>query len=279
MKDIAPAVAYALFVWWFTTGLVFLLVLRKRRTVRLSLAGAAILFPVFLCALAISSAQTGFIAVYVAFSSAVLLWGTQEVGFLSGLLAGPRPLACPSQAQGFARARYAIQAILYHEVALIVSGLAIVAATWHAANQFGVLTFLVLYVMRVSAKLNLFLGVPVLNDEIMPAELAHLRSYFRRAPVNGFFPVAMLLAILLMAGFVIAAAQPDASRATTAGYVLVTTLMALAIVEHLFMLVQLPIGHLWRWSTRRRGDEGAALDARRDAPLERRAEQAVPVGS
>jgi putative photosynthetic complex assembly protein 2 len=265
MKDIAPAIAYALFVWWFTTGLVFISVLRKRATARLSLIGAAILFPVSLCALAISAAHTGLAAVYVAFSASVVLWGTQEVGFLTGFLTGPRPLACPPGATGLARASYAIKAILYHEVALIVSGLAVVAVTWHGANQFGALTFLVLYVMRVSAKLNLFLGVPVLNDEIMPADIVHLRSYFRRGPVNAFFPIAMLLSVLMMVFFIDAAGDPDASFPSETGYTLVAALTALAILEHVFMLVQLPVEKLWRWSTRLRGDGSG--ESRPDKPI------------
>ena len=268
MKDVAPAVAYALFVWWFTTGLVFIMVLRRRNVVRLSLVAAAIIFPISLCLLAISGQQVGLLSVYVAFSASVVLWGTQEVGFLTGFLTGPRPLACPPGATGLARASYAIQAILYHEIALIASGLAVVAVTWHAANPFGALTFLVLYVMRVSAKLNLFLGVPVLNDEIMPADIVHLQSYFRRGYVNSFFPIAVLMSVLMMVGFVDAALAPDASYATETGYVLVATLTALAILEHVFMLVQLPIGQLWRWSTRWRGDRVVAIDARPDGPPE-----------
>ena len=105
--------------------------------------------------------------------------------------------------------------------------------------------------MRVSAKLNLFLGVPVLNDEVMPDKIAHLRSYFRRGPVNPFFPLSVLVAVLMMVGFVDAAADPNASRATVVGYCLLLGLTGLALAEHLFMLVPLPIDRLWRWSTRR----------------------------
>ena len=167
-------------------------------------------------------------------------------------------------------------AILYHELALIASGLAVLAVTWHGINPFGGLTFLVLYVMRVSAKLNLFLGVPVLNDEVMPAEIAYLRSYFSRGPVNGFFPVAMLFSVLMTVGFVDAAMDPAASTATMVGWVLVSALMGLAILEHAFMLVPLPIERLWRWSTRARGD--TQVDTARMNP-EIVADGAVPTRS
>ena len=60
----------------------------------------------------------------------------------------------------------------------------------------------------------------------------------------------MLVAVLMIVGFVDAAADPDATRATTAGYALLLGLTGLALAEHVFMLVPLPIERLWRWSTR-----------------------------
>ena len=187
MKAVAPAILYALFVWWFTTGLVLLLVLRQRRTMTVSLVGAALLFPLSLYLLARTGGQASVPGAYLAFTAAIVLWGTQETAFLTGVVTGPRPLPCPPGASGAARLRPAIGAILYHEIALLASGAAVLAVTWGAANQVGALTFLVLWTMRLSAKLNLFLGVPVLNDEAMPRQIEHLRSYFLRGPVNAFF--------------------------------------------------------------------------------------------
>jgi putative photosynthetic complex assembly protein 2 len=41
-------------------------------------------------------------------------------------------------------------------------------------NQVGTGTFAVLWVMRISAKLNLFLGVRNLSEELLPPHLAYL---------------------------------------------------------------------------------------------------------
>ena len=254
MANAAAAISYALFVWWFSTGLVLLMVLRKRRALQASLIGAALLFPVCLVVLAKSSGQANVAGVYTAFTAAIVLWGTQEVFFLTGFLTGPRPLPCPDDAKGFARVRYALGAILYHELALLGSGLAVLAATSGGVNPFGWLTFLVLYALRISAKLNLFLGVPVLNDSFLPESIAFVRSYFRRAPVNGFFPVSVLLAVIAACGFAAGAVDAEATSAIVAGYTLVCALLALAILEHLFMLVQLPLDRFWAWSTRGRAD-------------------------
>ena len=254
MNTIAAALAYALFVWWFSTGLVLLLVLGRRGTVRASLIGAALLVPACLVVLAKSSAETSVFGVYIAFTAAIVLWGTQEVAFLTGRLTGPRPAPCPAGARGVDRVLYALGAILYHELALLASGLAVFVVTLGGVNPFGALTFLVLYLLRVSAKLNLFLGVPVLNDSFLPAGIAFVRSYFRRGPISVFFPVSVLLAVLLAFDFGAAAMDPNATVPGQVGYSLVTTLLALAILEHLFMLVQLPLDKIWEWSTRARAD-------------------------
>ena len=184
MTDAGLAILYALFVWWFSTGLVFLVVLRRQAAVRAGLIGAAILFPLCLIVLAASAGMTSVAGAIIAFTAAIVLWGTQEVAFLTGFLTGPRPLPCPPGATGLDRLGAALGAILYHELALLATSGAVVAVTWQSANPFGALTFLVLWIMRVSAKLNLFLGVPVLNDEAMPQKIAYLRTYFRRGPVN-----------------------------------------------------------------------------------------------
>lgn len=268
MTDIVPAILFALFVWWFTTGLVLLVVLRPRMVVP-SLVVAAILLPVSLYVLMLAAHATSIAGAYVAFSAAIVVWGTQEIAFLTGTLTGPRALPCPDRARGLARLRHALDAILYHELALILSGMAVIAVTWHAPNQVGMLTFLVLWVMRVSAKLNLFLGVPVLNDEFLPRQIQCMRSYFRRAPVNALFPVAIGLAVLGLGALVAAATDPDETIAQSVGYTLVAALMGLAILEHLFMLVPLPIDRLWRWSTRRAPKSRPVAERPRDGEIER----------
>ena len=249
MGAISSALLFALFVWWFSTGLVMMLVLRRPRTARASLAGAAVLFPICLLVLARTATLNTLFGAYAGFTAAVVLWGTQEVAFLTGVVTGPRPTPCPPGARRFGRFQHAVGAILYHEIALAVTGAAVLAVTWGGSNPFGALTFAVLWVMRISAKLNLFLGVPVLNDEVLPAPVMHLRTYFRRGPVNAFFPVALVCSVVLAIAFASLALDSGADRVTAAGYALVAAMVALAILEHAFMLIPLPINRLWRWST------------------------------
>jgi putative photosynthetic complex assembly protein 2 len=274
MGVVALPILYALFVWWFSTGIVLLLVLRRRRTIVWSLIGAAVAFPLGLYILARSSGDDSVTGAYVAFTAAILVWGTQELAFLTGFVTGPRPLSCPSGIRGVRRAAYAIGAILYHELALIGSGVAVGAVSFGGTNQVGFQTFLILWVMRLSAKLNLFLGMPVLNDEVMPDHLTFLRSYFTRGAVNGLFPVAMVLSILATVLLVERAFAAQVEAGTQAGFLLLATLLALAILEHGFMMVRLPVDALWRWSTsgrvrsRSTAGNGSSDTHRRDLPHE-----------
>ena len=106
--------------------------------------------------------------------------------------------------------------------------------------------------MRLSAKLNLFLGVPILNDQFLPSHLRYLSSFFTRGRVNFLFPVAITGSTVVTAALVVRALAPDASAFDAVGFTLLATLMALAVVEHWFMVLPLPVELLWNWGMRSR---------------------------
>ena len=108
------------------------------------------------------------------------MWAWQEVGFLLGYVTGPRQAPARPGSSEPQRFVQAIQTILYHEFALVVLGVLVLAITWDAPNQVGLWTFTILWVMRQSAKLNLFLGVRNLNDEFLPEHLRHLADAISR---------------------------------------------------------------------------------------------------
>jgi len=251
-----PAVAAlcALFVWWCSTGVVLYIVGRPGLSSRGSLLGATALFAASLYGLAKSGSDTSVGGAYIAFACAVLLWGTQEFGFLAGFVTGPRIQACPQGSAGWRRAVLAVEAILYHEIALIFSGAAILAVTWNADNQFGTWTFLILWALRVSAKLNLFLGVPVLNHEFLPERLEYLTSFFTRRPIGLFFPLAVTAATAVTTLLMTMALAGDANAFRSTGYMLLASLTALGVLEHWFMVLPLPIAALWSWGMRSRTD-------------------------
>jgi putative photosynthetic complex assembly protein 2 len=266
MSEIALAVLFAVFIWWFSTGLVLLLDRLPHGALRWGHWLSSLLAIAAFVALAHTARAATVANAYCAFTCALLVWGWHELSFLSGWITGPRKTRLSPGAQGWPRFAESVRAILWHELGILAVGVAIVAVTWGQPNPVGTLTFLVLWVMRTSAKLNLFLGVRNLSEEFLPPRLSYLQSYFRRRPMNPLLPFSVLgsgVALLLL---VQRAADPAAAPAEVVGMTLVGTMLAMAIVEHLMLVLPVPTTALWRWALRHQaqrpvGSAPAALPA------------------
>jgi len=238
---------FALFVWWFATGLILLLVRLPRATHGRSMAGATAVLAAALACLWASREATDAAGAYLGFAAAVAAWGWVEIGFLTGRITGPRRLPCPSDASAWWRAGTAVQAILYHELALLGLGGAIALLAWGAANPIGWWTFLLLWGLRLSAKLNLFLGVRVPNSELLPDHLRYMDSFFARRAINPLFPLSVTLSTAVAVLLALSAAAHSAGSHMAAGLSLLAALAALGVLEHWFMVLPLPSTALWRW--------------------------------
>jgi putative photosynthetic complex assembly protein 2 len=272
MTDLALAALFAVFIWWFSTGLILLLDNLPQGTFRWSLVISSGLAVAALVALARTAQQTSVSGTYCAFTSALLVWGWHELSFLTGWISGSRRLPLRPGSEGWSRFGQAVQAILWHELAILVVGVTIIAITWGAPNQTGTWTFLVLWVMRTSAKLNLYYGVRNLSEEFLPAHLAYLESYFRRRVMNLFFPFAVTAASAVLALLVVHAIDPATPAVDALGYTLVGTMLALAILEHWLLVLPIKATALWRWAMSKRASQSASssekhqrLTAKQDA--------------
>jgi len=263
MADLLIAASFAVFVWWFSTGLVLLLDGLPRGTFRWSLVISSLLAVAALVGLVRASGQTTVQASYCGFTCALLVWGWHELSFLTGWITGPRKQPSPDDAPRSERFGHAVSAILWHELAIAAVGVAILILTYDAPNQVGTWTFLVLWIMRISAKLNLFLGVRNTGKELLPEHLAYMGSFFRRRTMNGLFPFCVAASSVMLTAMALRLQEVDRPWAAV-GLVLVGTLLALAIVEHLLLMLPLPSTALWRWALRERG---AASDMSAPAAL------------
>ncbi len=239
---------FAIFVWWFSTGAILVAV---RRADRLGRHGMTVfcwlpMLAAGVAAVALSLPAANVFGAYMGFIGALAIWGWIELAFLAGVITGPMRQDCPPGLSGKDRFFRAFSTVAYHELALVIGLLALVVVSDGAANRMAVSTYLVLFLARIFAKLNLYFGVPRINTEFVPDRLAHLKSYFRRGPVTLAFPAAItvLTALLAVCAERLWSAQSDAS---VVGFALLTALAALALLEHWLMVVPLPDAKLWRW--------------------------------
>jgi putative photosynthetic complex assembly protein 2 len=253
---------YTVFVWWFTTGAIIYLDGLPRRTFKVSMAVATLVLGVAVYGLSVTAADTSVTGAYLAFTFALLAWGWNEMGFLMGVVTGPRDTACPEGAEGLQRLGYAVQSVLYHEVVIAVTALVIFAVTAGEPNQVGLITFGVLWAMRLSAKVNVYLGVPNITEEFLPPHLVYLKSYFRTRAMNAVFPVSITLITLCVAYFGQLAGQSGASPFDVTAYSLLATLSALALIEHWFMVLPIPSAALWQWGLTSHAAHAAPVLAR-----------------
>ena len=245
MLQVAMPALAAILAWWFSTGMVMYLVGLPRRTHRRTQVAATVALLGALWGLAATANDTSETGAYLAFGCAIVAWGWQEVCFLTGVALGPRTGRCPEGVAGWRRFAVASQAILFHELQLVALGGAVLLATAGGANPVGTWTFLVLWAMRLSAKLNLFLGVPFLHADWLPAELRYLASYFRVRPMNWLFPLSVTLPTILAFVLVQGALQPETAPFDATARLLAAALLALAVLEHWFMVLPLPVAALW----------------------------------
>ncbi|SOB90895.1 putative photosynthetic complex assembly protein 2 [Rhodobacter sp. JA431] len=238
------------FIWWFSTGAILWRVRRAdlagRGAHQLSVVLGLPLLALGFVYLHRSADDATVQGAHVAFLSALSVWGWFELAFLSGVVAGPNRTQCPPTATMYERFLRATGTILWHEIALLVAMIACTVIVADNENRIGLMTFAILYVARISAKLNLFLGVPRINVQFLPSPLAHLASHFKIARMNFLFPASVTI-LTFAAGCFMERAISAESDGAFIGHVLMAVLTLLALLEHWFMVLPLPDQKLWTW--------------------------------
>ena len=236
-------------LWWLGTAAVWQL----GRQVAGWRTGAAcgLVVAATLVATHLLSPQTSVGGSILGFIAALALWGALELAHLHRWLAGPVRDSCPPEARGPIRFLTALGVGLYHDLAILA---ALGVLWWLAAgaeNQTAALAFTVLWLMRWSAKLNLYLGVANFDDGLVPARLRYMASYMRKRAMNPLYPLSLVLAV----GLAYLAYRPAfcgaCSEGAQAGAMLVGTLAVLGLVEHLLLMVPFRDSQLWQWTNSR----------------------------
>ena len=121
MQSVPAALAFALLSWWLGTGAILWLVRLRASSFRWSLLAATLVLILGLIGSGYSMRSAGSDSAYLAFASVILMWSWHELAFLTGWLTGPRRVALQVGAQGKQRLVQSVQAVAYHEVALLLN--------------------------------------------------------------------------------------------------------------------------------------------------------------
>ena len=196
--------------------------------------------------LEISSQQATLAGAYCSFTCAIVIWGWQELAFLLGYITGSRRSDCPAGLSSMRRAWYAFQTINYHELTLLGLGIVIFLMNYDAVNQTGLWTYVILWGMRQSTKINIFLGVLNFNEAFLPQHLKYLITYFKRRAMNLLMPFSILLSVIFLVP-IWSHATSESSAYEITSSALLGTLIALGLLEHLFLIMPFPSELLWKW--------------------------------
>jgi len=244
------AVLIAIGVWWLSTGLVLAMVhwsTSRRLTPWQLLPAVTVVGVIGFLLMLHGSRELTPLGSYAGFFGALLVWAWHETTFLTGMVTGRRKDECPPGLTGFDRFKVAWKAVCDHEIALLVTGLFLWFVFADSANVFGLATFGLLWGMRLSSKALIFLGARHAISGLMPPAILHLRSYFNTGRTTPLFPVLMAASVGLFVVLLIGAWRANYDYSTV-GHILLATFMALAIIEHLILVLPVSDTALWRWA-------------------------------
>jgi len=241
---------FVVFAWYLSTGCLLYLVGLPARVTRAALIIATILLAPVLQIAAFAAADPTVGNAYLGFSAGLAVWAWQEMAFLTGAITGPRRFG--AEPGTWRHAWHATLSVAHHETAIALGGVALLVACWGQPHPVALWTYLALWAMRLSAKLNLFLGVRNLNESFLPPHLAHLTQFLRKRPMNALFPISIVAGSAATALVLLAAVDPTTDPARAVGLTLVGTLLGLAVLEHWFMVLPLPAERLFTWGLRSR---------------------------
>lgn len=247
MIDYLLALGTVTLAWWISTGLVLLLNKLGSPWQRASLIAVTAVVLLSLFYLPGRSEDRSAAGALLGFGQGLVIWAWLEMTYLMGVITGPRKSPCPPEAGTGQRFWLGLQTSLYHEISVISMVGLVVFLAGDGPNQVAAATCISLWLMRWSAKLNLFLGVRNYNSDWFPEHLQYLDSYTRRATMNLLFPISVT-AGTAVAVILLVQAMATLDPFLRSANLLVSALLSLAVLEHWFLMYPFGESALWRWA-------------------------------
>ncbi|MEM6302206.1 MAG: putative photosynthetic complex assembly protein PuhE [Pseudomonadota bacterium] len=251
MIDYCIALGTVGLAWWLSTGIVLLLNRQERRVRTISLIGISLLSVLCLGAIPLVGQLYTATGALLGFTQGLVVWAWLEMTYLMGVITGPRQSACPENISGGRRFLLGIATSLYHELCVVAVFVVLLALSQGLPNKVALLSYTALWLMRWSAKLNLFLGVRNYNQDWFPDHLRYLHSYTKKASINPLFPLSITLgtaAAVAPLVMVLESAIPFERSAN----LLLSALLSLAVLEHWFLMYPFGESALWSWALNKR---------------------------
>ncbi len=233
---VLAAIVFVVVLWGVSTGIIFYLDSLSLRTFPWSMAGATLVLAA--CGFAIWQFrnETSTLAIAASFAAGLLAWGWTEMALYMGYVTGPRKSRCAEGCSGIHHFGHAVAANLWHEITVI----SFASVIWLSANQTATWCFVMLWLMHLSARLNVFLGARNVSVDFVPDHMDVLKSFLRQRKMNPLFPFSCIALGVLT---VYLAMLPQTFEVTMA-----TTLAAIGLLEHILLMLPLPTEKLWTWT-------------------------------
>jgi putative photosynthetic complex assembly protein 2 len=232
----AAAIAFVVLLWGISTAVIFYLDSLPVRTFPYSMAAATAVVGLCLVAIWWWREDATVLAVGMSFAAGLLIWGWTEMALYMGYVTGPRKHRCPAGCSGPAHFGHAVSANLWHELLVV----ALAGLIWVTDNQTALWCFVMLWLMHLSARLNVFLGVRNVSEEFVPENMEVLKGFLRRRNMNWLFPFSVTALVWLVYALATSASGFEATMAAT--------LAAIGLLEHVLLMLPLPIEKIFRWS-------------------------------
>ncbi len=233
---VLAAAAFVLLMWCVFTAVIFYLDSLPTRTFKWSMAAATVVLLGCAIAILVFKDDSSTFAIAASFAAGLLVWGWTEMALYMGFVTGPRKTRCVEGCSGAAHFGHAVNANLWHEIVVIVFA----AAIYLSGNDTALWCFVMLWLMHLSARLNVFLGVRNVSAEFVPDHMDVLKGFLRKRKMNPLFPFSFAG---LTALTIYLAALPQTFEISMAAI-----LAAIGLLEHILLMLPLPAEKLWTWS-------------------------------
>ena len=239
--------AVSVLLWWVMTGLALMCVHQPAAARKRIFSVSSIVMLFALMGVEMNAAIHTLLATVIGFAMALVIWAWLELSYLMGYITGPVKHSAPNPMGLSERFTHALGTTIYHELLVVgVVGLVCVLGAG-LPNPTIQNTLAVLWLMRWSTKLNLFLGVKHFNSQWLPENMRYITSYLS-AGRNSWFSVfsTILAAFCTYLLFFLGQMATDPTAALS--LFLIAWLASLAVLEHVFLMMPMGETALWRWA-------------------------------